>query len=65
MSAYPKYWVPQMPNQYQNVQPMPNPYMDRMNQLQQYQQNLQVQQPQYILTKIGKIGNFVKINHEY
>lgn len=38
-----------MNNPYQNYgQPMPNPYMDRVTQLQQYQQNLQqpVQQPQ-------------------
>lgn len=38
------------PNPYQNNfnQPMQmqNPYIDRMNQLQQYQQNLQMQQPQ-------------------
>lgn len=48
MSAYPNYWAPQqMPNQYQSFQPMQNPYMDRMNQLQQYQQNLQMQQPQF------------------
>lgn len=49
MLLYPNYWAPQpMPNQYQNVnQPMQNPYIDRMNQLQQYQQNLQMQQPQF------------------
>lgn len=48
MSAYPNYWAPQqMPNQYQSFQPMQNPYMDRMNQLQQYQQNLQMPQPQF------------------
>lgn len=48
MSAYPNYWAPQMqaPNQYPSInQPMQNPYMDRMNQLQQYQQSLQ--QPQF------------------
>lgn len=48
MSAYPNYWAPQqMPNQYQNFQPAQNPYMDRMNQLQQYQQSLQMPQPQF------------------
>lgn len=48
MSAYPNYWAPQqMPNQYQNFQTAQNPYMDKMNQLQQYQQNLQMPQPQF------------------
>lgn len=48
MSAYPNFSAPQMPNPYQNYnQPMQNPYIDRMNQLQQYQQNLQMQQPQF------------------
>lgn len=48
MSAYPNYWAPQqMPNQYQSFQPMQNPYMDRTNQMQQYQQNLQIPQPQF------------------
>lgn len=49
MSAYPNFWAPQQtPNQYQNVnQPMQNPYIDRMNQMQQYQQNMQMNQPQF------------------
>lgn len=49
MSAYPNFWAPQqIPNQYQNAgQPMQNPYIDRMNQMQQYQQNMQMQQPQF------------------
>ena len=48
MSLYPNYSVPQMQNPYQNFNPpMQNPYIDRMNQLQQYQQNLQMQQPQF------------------
>ncbi len=61
MSAYPNYWAPQqMPNQYQSFQPMQNPYMDRTNQMQQYQQNLQI--PQQIPTMqqpvqpIGLVG---------
>ncbi len=42
MSAYPNFWAPQQTtNQYQNAgQPMQNPYIDRMNQMQQYQQNM-------------------------
>lgn len=49
MSAYPNFWAPQQTtNQYQNAgQPMQNPYIDRMNQMQQYQQNMQIQQPQF------------------
>ena len=49
MSAYPNFWAPQQtPNQYQNVnQPMQNPYIDRMSQMQQYQQNMQMNQPQF------------------
>lgn len=49
MSAYPNFWAPQQTNnQYQNAgQPLPNPYIDRMNQMQQYQQNMQMQQPQF------------------
>lgn len=48
MLPYQNFSAPQMPNPYQNFnQPMQNPYMDRMNQLQQYQQNLQMQQPQF------------------
>lgn len=55
------YQNPQMnpyPNSYQSM-PMQNPYMDRMNQLQQYQQNLQQpqipqNQPQGI---IGRVVN--------
>lgn len=49
MQNYPNFSQPMM-NPYQNnFQPAPiqNPYMDRMNQLQQYQQNLQMQ-PQQI-----------------
>lgn len=49
MSAYPNYWAPQqMSNQYQNFNPpmQQNPYLERLNQLQQYQQNMQMQQPQ-------------------
>lgn len=49
MQNYPNFSQPMMNNPYQNNVPMPmqNPYMDRMNQLQQYQQNLQMQ-PQQI-----------------
>lgn len=49
MSAYPNFWAPQQTtNQYQNAgQPMQNPYIDRMNQMQQYQQNMQMNQPQF------------------
>lgn len=48
MSPYPNYSVTQNPNPYQNFnQPMQNPYIDRMNQMQQYQQNMQIQQPQF------------------
>lgn len=50
MSAYQNYWAPQpMPNQYQNFNPpmQQNPYIERLNQLQQYQQNIQMQQPQF------------------
>ncbi len=49
MSAYPNFWVPQQTtNQYQNAgQPMQNPYIDRMNQMQQHQQNMQMNQPQF------------------
>lgn len=48
MSPYPNYSVTQNPNPYQNFnQPMQNPYIDRMNQMQQYQQNMQMNQPQF------------------
>lgn len=61
MSAYPNFWAPQQtPNQYQNFQPMQNPYMDRMSQLQQYQQNLQMPQQipaiQQTVQPIGLVG---------
>lgn len=70
MSQFPNYSMNQMnmnqPNMgmYQGYnQPIPNPYMDRMNQLQQYQQNLQqsiqqVAQPQGL---VGKIVNDVSM----
>lgn len=50
MSAYPNFSAPPMPNPYQNYNPpmQQNPYLERLNQLQQYQQqNLQMQQPQF------------------
>lgn len=57
MNQFSPYSQPMMSNPYQNYQPMQNPYMDRMAQLQQYQQNLQpqVQQPQQFLGLNGKI----------
>ena len=57
MQTYQNYFQPQM----NNGQMMPNPYMDRMAQLQQYQQNLQ--QPQIPMANQqqtqGVIGRFV------
>lgn len=50
MLQYPNYSVPQMQNPYQNYNPpmQQNPYLERLNQLQQYQQqNMQMQQPQF------------------
>lgn len=72
MQQFPNYYQnPQMmqPNMaaYQNFNPAVNPYMDRMAQLQQYQQNLQMmptqmsgasQQPQGL---IGKVVNDVSM----
>lgn len=58
MSAYPNYWAPQMqaPNQYPSInQPMQNPYMDRVNQL-QYPQNLQMQQIPAMQQPVQPIG---------
>lgn len=64
------YQNPQMMNYQQNFNPynsIPNPYMDRMNQLQNYQQNLQMlptqmsgtsQQPQGL---VGKMVNDVSV----
>lgn len=53
----------QQPNQFQSNfnQSMQNPYMDRMAQLQQYQQNLQpqIQQPQFIAGKV--VNDFSEI----
>lgn len=51
MPAYPSFYPGQMqmnqPNMYPGFnQQIQNPYMDRMNQLQQYQQNLQMQPTQ-------------------
>lgn len=70
MSQFPNYYPnPQMnqPNMgmYQNFnQPMNNPYADRMNQLQQYQQNLQQpqipqNQPQGLIGKV--VNDFAEI----
>lgn len=50
MLPYQNYSVPQMQNPYQNYNPpmQQNPYLERLNQLQQYQQqNMQMQQPQF------------------
>ncbi len=71
MSAYPNFYPnPQMnqPNMYPNYNPpVANPYVDRMAQLQQYQQSLQMQpaqmsvasQPQGIIGKV--VGDFSEI----
>lgn len=58
MSAYPNFWAPQQTtNQYQSAgQPMQNPYIDRMNQMQQYQKGLQSQPPQFPMI-IGRVVN--------
>lgn len=45
--------------QYQ--QPMPNPYMDRMAQLQQYQQSLQQPVSQAQMSAIGKIVDSIDV----
>lgn len=50
MLQYPNFSAPQMQNPYQNYNPpmQQNPYLERLNQLQQYQQqNIQMQQPQF------------------
>ena len=61
-------YYPQMPQMNSNYQmPVPNPYMDRMAQLQQYQQNLQPaqmpgtypQQPQGIIGR--SVNDFSEI----
>ena len=64
MQLYPNYSVPQMQNPYPNYsQPPQNSYIERLNQLQQYQQNMQMQQPQFMGQPtqapgiIGKIVN--------
>ena len=66
MQPYPTFY-PQMNNY---GQMMPNPYMDRMAQLQQYQQNLQPaqipgtypQQPQGIIGR-AKLYSFRRTGH--
>lgn len=64
MQLYPNYSVSQMQNPYPNFnQPPQNSYIERLNQLQQYQQNMQMQQPQFMGQPaqtpgiIGKIVN--------
>lgn len=71
MQPYQNYSQPMMNNPYQNYgQSIQNPYMDRMAQLQQYQQNLQmqptqmpgalqIQQTQGIIGKV--VGDFSEI----
>lgn len=64
MQLYPNYSVPQTQNPYPNFNQLPqNSYIERLNQLQQYQQNMQMQQPQFMGQPaqapgiIGKIVN--------
>ena len=56
MQPYPN---PNYFSQYQ--QPMPNPYMDRMAQLQQYQQSLQQPVAQAQMSAIGKIVDSIDV----
>ena len=55
MAQYPNYFPTQQPYNSYPQQYMPNPYMDRMAQLQQFQQSLQPQQQQ-----IGISGKVVE-----
>ena len=52
-------FYPQMNNNYQT--PMQNPYMDRMAQLQQYQQSLQQPVSQAQMPAIGKIVDSIDV----
>ena len=53
MAQYPNYFPTQQPYNPYGQQYMPNPYMERMAQLQQFQQSLQPQQQQIGIT--GKV----------
>lgn len=55
MQPYQNYFQPQM----NNGQMMPNPYMDRMAQLQQYQQNLQQPIQQQAMSSTGQQMNII------
>ena len=49
------------PNYFNQYQPMQNPYMDRMAQLQQYQQSLQQPVSQAQMPAIGKIVDSIDV----
>ena len=49
------------PNYFNQYQPMQNPYMDRMAQLQQYQQSLQQPVSQAQMSAIGKIVDSIDV----
>ena len=49
------------PNYFNQYNQMPNPYMDRMAQLQQYQQSLQQPVSQAQMAAIGKIVNSIDV----
>ena len=49
------------PNYFNQYQQMPNPYMDRMAQLQQYQQSLQQPVSQAQMSAIGKIVDSIDV----
>ena len=58
MQTYPTFY-PQMNNNYQT--PTQNPYMERMAQLQQYQQSLQQPVSQAQMSAIGKIVDSIDV----
>ena len=49
------------PNYFNQYNQMPNPYMDRMSQLQQYQQSLQQPVSQAQMSAIGKIVDSIDV----